>query len=402
MKLPDGSHLTYCTNIHPGEGLAQVRDALERHVRAVKRSVCPDAPFGVGLRLSARAAGELLEGSALTDLKNFLEHAGLYVFTINGFPYGPFHGTPVKAEVYLPDWRSPERLHYTGQLAKVLATLLPQGLEGSISTVPVGFKAEFLDPTEVTRAADNLIAAAGDLHNLERESGRRITLALEPEPCCHLETIDEAVAFFTQVLRSERAISRMAEHCGITRNQAATAVQRHLGLCLDTCHAAVEYEDPADLLAQLDAAAIRIAKVQLSSGLRIPKVDAQALTALSPYADTTYLHQVVERRDGLLRRFTDLPEAFAAHAARADGQSPEWRVHVHVPVFLETLPHFGTTQNFLCAILDAQMRQKLCDHLEVETYTFDVLPSEARCVDVDSAIARELSFCLSRLQATGG
>jgi sugar phosphate isomerase/epimerase len=367
----------------------------------VRAEVCPDRPFGTGLWLSADVLRELQAPGALADLQQLLAQHGLYVFTLNAFPYGAFHGHAVKERVFEPDWRSDARREYSDGLATLLAQLLPDGVSGSISTLPGGFKPAIRTPADEQAIADQLLAHAAHLHAIHERTGKRIALAIEPEPCGYLETIAELIAFFERQLRSERALARLAQRAGVSSNAAAGLVQRHLGVCLDTCHAAVEFEDPERLVSELRAAAIPIAKVQLSSGLRIAEVDDTARAALSPYLDPVYLHQVVERRDGELTRYLDLPQALAALAGAANEPARrEWRVHFHVPVFLARMRAFDSTQSFLRAILALQRAQPLSSHLEVETYTWDVLPDEARSDDLTQAIARELRFCLTELGAT--
>src|SRR4051812_38256274 len=183
-----GAQLTYCTNIHPGESWEQVFENVRTHVLAVKALVAPERAFGVGLRLSAQAARSLREPDRLLAFREFLDRHQLYVFTINGFPYGPFHAQPVKGAVYRPDWREPERGRYTSDLACLLAELLPEGSSGSISTVPGGFKADLAGPEHVSRIAAQLVEQALELHRRQQRSGRLVPLALEPEPCCLLET----------------------------------------------------------------------------------------------------------------------------------------------------------------------------------------------------------------------
>lgn len=367
MKLA-GAHLTYCTNIHPGESWAEVEANLVRHVAAVKAMVSPDAPFGVGLRLSARAAQELA-GGALPRLHCLLADHGMYVFTINGFPYGRFHGAPVKDAVYRPDWLEPERVAYTDQLADLLAALLPDGVDGSISTVPGCFRARG-DAGALPAIARNLRRSAEHLAAIERATGKRITLAIEPEPCCVIETIDQAIALFTEHLRGAS----------------------HLGICLDACHAAVEYEDLPAALAALRAAGVPVAKLQLSCGLRLAPVDAAGRRAVARFADDVYLHQVVARRGGALVRHVDLPDALA-DPAPAD----EWRVHCHVPIVRDALGAFASTQDFLAELLAHQRRAPIAHHLEVETYTWDVLPPELRDAPIADAVARELRWVMERL-----
>ena len=396
MKL-GSSHLSYCTNIHPGESWDEVRGNLERFLPQVKRRVCPSAPFGVGLRLSASAARSLSAPETLAQFVGFLRQNDLYVFTINGFPYGPFHGTRVKEEVYLPDWREAARLEYTNTLADLLAALVPPGRDhgGSISTVPGAFKPNADTPQAIAQIVDLLIRHVAHLVNLERETGRTIVLALEPEPCCLLETVKETVAFFGDHLYARRAATHLASLAGLDVRDAEEALHRHLGVCLDLCHAAVEFEDPADCLDTLAGAGIPIAKIQVTAGLRIARVTSDSVAALQRFEDGVYLHQIVERASGALRRYVDIDAARAAATWRAG--DCEWRVHFHVPVFLEELDGFSSTQPFVREALALHRQQARTPHLEVETYTWSVLPASAREVPIDEAIARELLWVQGQL-----
>ncbi|MGB0714052.1 MAG: metabolite traffic protein EboE [Gammaproteobacteria bacterium] len=377
MQLIDGSHLSYCTNVHPGENWADTFAALRHSLPRIKAGTRPSGDFGVGLRLSAVAARELEQGDNLAEFQDFLAREDLYVFTLNGFPYGPFHGQAVKEQVYQPDWRCDERVEYTLSLARILARLLPDDLEyGSISTVPGAFKPDVRTIDDQRAMAANLGRVADAFAHLEDQTGRRLILALEPEPMCFLETMDEAIAFFT------------------THLQGDAAQRRHLGLCLDTCHAAVEFEDADTIIDRVGAAGITIAKVQLSSALDIPAVDTAARTALARFSEDTYLHQTVQHRDGSLTRFLDLPQALDTFTAN---DAPHWRTHFHVPVFREAMEHFGTTQEFLVRILDRHRATPISAHLEVETYTWGVLPPQFRDMDLETGIGRELEWVLERL-----
>ena len=388
------AQLTYCTNVHPGETLAAVRAVLQRHVAAVKARVTPDAPFGVGLRLAAAAADTLAEPGELERFKAELLDGGLYCFTLNGFPYGAFHQTRVKERVYLPDWLSPERLRYTQVLARLLSELLPIGVNGSISTVPGCFKDHASDEAAEQSIANALVDLTATLVDLERSKGRHIALALEPEPECFLETTDQTLRFFEQRLFSRKARERLVEKADLEPADAERALRRHLGVCLDTCHASVEFEAPLQAFRRLRGAGIAVPKVQLSAGLRLPQATPERIDSLREFADDVYLHQTVVRHAGSLQRYVDLPEAFA-HAARDDA---EWRVHFHVPIFLRELGTFESTQDDLLPLLDELARVDACPHLEVETYTWDVLPPAFRNVPIEDAVARELGFVIERLE----
>ena len=398
MRIGAG-HLTYCTNIHPGETWPEIRDNLERHLLRVRDLVAPGAPFGIGLRLSAAAADTLAQEGHLAAFRAFLHANDLYVFTINGFPYGAFHRIRVKEDVYKPDWRDERRLAYTDRLATLLAALLPADMdvEGSISTVPGAFKPEIRSPIDVARMAEQMLRHAAHLVRLREKTGRTICLALEPEPFCFIETVEETAAFFESHLFSSAAIERLSDATGLSRRAAEESLHRHLGVCLDLCHAAVEFEMPHAALARLDAAGIRIVKMQLSAGLRVARVDETILGALRPFAEDVYLHQVVERSAAGLKRYPDLGEAFAG---LGDGMGErEWRIHFHVPIFREDLGAFSTTQPFMRQILAAHRDKPISAHLEVETYTWDVLPREHRGTDVVTDIAREIAWAQRELGA---
>lgn len=402
MKLsaPGEPYLTYCTNIHPGETWPEVRANLERYVVAVKARIAPDRRFGVGLRLSAEAAEALAKPGELGAFRSFLDANGLYVFTINGFPFGVFHGTRVKEQVYLPDWLDERRLAYTDRLAELLANLLPAEpeLEGSISTVPGAYKARVAREADAVRMAEFLLRHAATLHRLRERTGKVISLALEPEPCCYLETIGETVRFFEQYLFSAAAVTAVARLTGLGRAESETALHRHLGVCFDTCHMAVEFEDPLGGLRTLRAAGIRIGKIQISAGLRVllDPSDRRLLDALRPFAEGVYLHQVVERRGSTLTRFVDLPDALEAVGKGGNGPR-EWRIHFHVPLFRRELGRFANTQDDLREVLGLLRREEFSQHLEVETYTWEVLPEEYRREDTVTAVGRELAWVLEQL-----
>lgn len=397
LHLPGSPHLTYCTNIHAGERWAEIEAALRKHVLPIKAEVSPDQPMGIGLRLSATAADELAKPEALAALKAFLAQSDLYVFTINAFPYGNFHGTRVKERVYEPDWRDERRVLFSNKAADILEALLPEGVEGSISTVPGAYKDAINGPIDIARMVYHLIRHAAYLYRLAEETGKHISLALEPEPCCFLETIDEAIDFFNDHLFARQSVETFRRLTDISSREAREALRRHLGICLDVCHASVEFEDPVECLGRLAAVGIKVPKIQLSSALRIPVVNANAAELLARFDDGVYLHQTVEVQADRVTRYRDLPEALAAlRSGRAGG---EWRVHCHVPLFQADYGALQSTQQPLANLLAACKRSALAPHLEVETYTWDVLPADMRGIDVSSDIARELKWVRSQLGA---
>jgi sugar phosphate isomerase/epimerase len=372
----------------------------------VRDQVGRSGPFGVGLRLAAEAASELMRPEAARDFAALLSDLGLYVFTLNGFAYGRFHGAPVKAAVYQPDWTETERVVYTRHLGAVLTNLLPAGVDGSISTVPGAYKANAKAASVRDAIAHNMALACCDLATLESDFGRRMTLALEPEPCCMLETTQETIDFFEQYLFSRENRSVVASKLGCSSERAEDLLRRHLGVCLDTCHVAVEFETAARSFERYAERGILVPKVQLSAGLKLNPRRPVELDALRAFDEPVYLHQVVQRNAQQLARFTDLPEAFesAARISACHGwaEDAQWRVHFHVPIFSRDCGDFESTQSDLVPLLKLLRHAPQPPHLEVETYTWDVLPASLRTEQLSHALARELAWVLSHLEGTGG
>ncbi len=390
-------HLTYCTNIHAGETWADIFAGIRSYLPGIKTEISPEDPMGVGLRLSASAADTLCDPQVLAEFEAFLKSGDFYIFTLNGFPYGTFHGQPVKEGAYRPDWADPARLKYTNTLADLLAKWLPQGMEGSISTVPGTYKpwAEASGAGDIVATiADNIICHVAHLVDIHATTGKFINLALEPEPFCLIETIDETVDFFKTHLFNDQAASRLAGLTGQTMEAASIALRGHLGICYDVCHAAVEFEDPQASLETLKKAGIKISKLQLSSALRIPSIGSNSGAQLAAMDEPVYMHQVVENRDGEIRRFSDIPDALETIDS---AQGAEWRIHFHVPVFLEEMQNMGTTQHFLKEILAIHAASPVTEQLEVETYTWDVLPETYRTAGLGAAISRELHWVREQL-----
>jgi hypothetical protein len=393
-------HLTYCTNIHPGNGWSEVFANLQRYVPALKARFAPHKTFGIGLRLSGRESSELLQGDHLQQFQDFLQERGLYVFTLNGFPYGPFHQQPVKALVHAPDWRDEERVAYTLRLIEILAFLLPNGIDGSISTSPLSYKAWInMQDTAMWRGfTRNIVRIAEVLVRVKHEHGKFIHLAIEPEPDGLLENSEEVVRFYTNWLLEEGA-HMLSNSLSISRDEARSHLLEHIRICFDTCHVAVAYEAPETVLERFDQIGIKVGKVQISSALKVAFPDeevarADIACALEPFAESTYLHQVVQRNhDGSLRHYPDLIEALPYIQ---DQQIAQWRIHFHVPIFIDRFPRFQSTQDTILDTLDLLAQRRFCRHLEIETYTWSVLPDDLK-KDLGDSIAREYKWVLSNM-----
>jgi sugar phosphate isomerase/epimerase len=395
MRLGDDGFfgLTYCTNIHPAVGWAEVLASLERHAPALKQRLSPASSFGIGLRLSGAESRELLHGDQLEQFATWLDARGLYVFSLNGFPYGTFHKAPVKADVHAPDWRDEERVAYTLRLVDILGRLLPADLDGSISTSPLSYKAwvDQADSATWQLLARNIARVAAALYRAQRESGNVLHLDLEPEPDGLLENSHELVRFFDDWLLPVGG-AWLADELGISPAAARSALLEHIRVCFDTCHMAVAHEDPATVLDRFAAHGIQVGKVQVSSGLEVPLPADRA--ALEAFADPVYLHQVTQRnRDGTLIQYPDLPQALSS---LNEPRALDWRIHFHTPLFVESYGSFRSTQSWITRTLDEVRRRRNCRILEIETYTWDVLPPEFKS-DLTDSIAREYEWVLAAL-----
>ena len=368
--------LSYCTNVHPGRTVAEVEQGLDRFTVPVSRRY--GGELAAGLWLAQRVVREMLtEPAEVERFAASLRQRGLSCHTLNAFPYGDFHSARVKENVYRPDWSEPQRLEYTRDCARILAAFLPPDSEGSISTVPLGFKG-FGHPADfMERSIRQLIQLAKDLQRLYGETGKRIRLAIEPEPLCVLETTDETILFFER-LREEA-----------TRRGAAAAVTEFIGACYDVCHQAVEFEDVAASIRSLADAEIRINKVHITCALQVerPAENEAARRALAGYIEPRYLHQTFALSGRDVLRAVDLTEDLAMRPEPAFRDAAMWRIHFHVPVDAERMGPLGTTRDELRRALAAVAELDYAPHLEVETYTWKVLPDQA---DLVEGLAREL------------
>jgi sugar phosphate isomerase/epimerase len=383
-KLP----LSYCTNVHPGRTVAEVETSLNDFAVPLRENL--GAPLAAGLWLAQPVIRELL---ALKDgvkrLSDRLRQQGLTCHTLNAFPFGDFHSARVKENVYLPDWADAKRLQYTVDAANVLAALMPEGCEGSISTMPLGFK-PFEHPAGfLERSGDQLIEAARQLDELHDETGKVIRLAIEPEPFCLLETTAEALAFF-------ELLWQRATDAGV-----ADAARRHLGLCYDVCHQSVEFEDVAASIGAIDDAGVRINKVHITCAIELadPANNVEGRMSLSRYVEPRYLHQTMARLPGgKVLREVDLNEKLALEPSKEFRNAECWRVHFHVPVNAEHLGPLQTTRPDLERALRTVASLSYAPHLEVETYTWEVLPDGGKTPLVEG-LTRELTATRDLLDA---
>jgi hypothetical protein len=386
---PRPAQIGYCTNVHAGADLDSTRANLQRHALAVKRLYSPGSPMGVGLWLSASAARRLLAEGRLGEWAAWLREVGLVPFTLNGFPFGDFHQPVVKHRVYHPTWAEPERLDYARDLVTILDGLLPAGMEGTISTLPLAWGRPAPGADELGRMAAALRQLAGELARRERETGRLISICLEPEPGCILQRSEDVLRFFREYLLP---------------GQDEGPLRRHVRICHDICHQVVMFEDQAEVLARYRAAGIKVGKVQVSSAVCLPADQASpeqraaALAQMAEFAEDRYLHQTVTREDprAVPVFYEDLPDALAA--AREGRARGEWRVHFHVPIYLE---RFGRLQASPWAIRECVRvvtEYANTTHFEVETYAWGVLPPELRQPDLATGIAQEMSWFAESLR----
>ena len=397
MDLGKYGHLTYSTLVHPGDTWEEMWHSLTTYVPQVKARVSPNKPYGVSLRISASSAETLTNSpEERKKLSAFLDDNDMYLYTVNAFPYGPFKNQIVKLEVYEPDWATERRTRYTMQVADILAEVCPDFVNPSIQSPPLGFKGNVTGPDYVEAFAANVRHLAAHLHRIRERTGRTVTLALEPEPCCVLETTAETVDFFVNVLRSDKSIAALARDLETTPNEARAILQRHIGTVYDICHQAVEFENITESLQSLADNDIPVFKLQEAAAVRIPDVTQASVDALQEYADSVYLTQTIQMKDGVITRFLNLEDAFADFHANPGKR--EWRIHFHVPVFLEELgEHFKTTRFAIEEALAFHKKHMKSTQLEIETYTWDVLPDHLKTGDIVDYVTMELEWVKGQL-----
>ena len=387
--------LGYCTNIHPGEAWDDHFQHLREQVPAVKAAVSPNDLLPLGLRLANQASIDLMQPDRLAEFKAWLAQTGCFVYTMNGFPYGGFHDQQVKDQVHAPDWTTTERVDYTIRLFRLLAQLLPDGeLEGGISTSPLSYrlwwKTAQSEYQAMQTATLNILRVLDELIQVRAETGRVLHLDIEPEPDGLLDNIGDFVEWYTDLLRPTARLY-LAQKYGLKSTEADFALCEHIQLCFDVCHMAVAYETTDDVLAALEEADIRVGKVQVSSALRLSfeQDTAAKLDAIAVFNESTYLHQVVARlASGELNHYADLPDALADFDPETHR---EWRVHFHVPLFLEQYGLLQSTQNSVVDVLNRQRTQPFTNQLEIETYTWGVLPADLQ-LPISESIAREIAW----------
>ena len=371
-------HLSYCTNVHPAEDLAGVLDQLDRYSGPIREAAGLPV-LGVGLWLPSAVAAQLAASSEDRDLlRKKLFDNGLELRTINAFPWAAFHADVVKLSVYSPDWTEPARLTYTLDCAQILADLLPPGAAGSISTLPLGWR-EGWTADHNRLATEAMAALSARLRQLRDRTGRTIRVDIEPEPGCILDNVADVVAW-------------LAPRLGAIDPE-------FVGICLDTCHLAVSFADPEQTVRQISSAGIRIVKVQASSALEVPHPDrADNRAAIAEFAEQRYLHQVRELSpNGQILGVDDLPEALT----ELPGAGP-WRVHFHVPLHHQPAAPLRATSEVLSRAVAAVRDTPLGSHthLDIETYTWSVLPEGANPADLVDGIAAELRWATTELLHT--
>ena len=388
MQINEGIHLAYCTNIHRGEGWRETFDGLKNYTLKVRDNVSEGKPFAIGLRLGNSAAIELSEDGSgkIEEFIKWLDENNCYVFTINGFPYGQFHGARVKEQVYRPDWTSNKRLEYTKLLFDILSKILPSGISGSVSTLPGSFK-EFISNEEEQGAQiiDNLGVCGDYVKQLRESTGKDMHLGLEPEPLGWFENTIETINFF-----------------GRFRSVHGDKYNSIIGVNYDTCHLAIEYENANESLLLLKENDIRISKLHLSSALKL-KPDEAAVNYLKKFEEDVYLHQVIARyKNGELVRFRDLPDAIQKFNSNQMVDAVEWRVHFHIPLHSSPSEAFSDTNDHIREALEVlSLAPTLCAHLEMETYTWEVLPKSMQTNDVVDQLSHEYKWTLDELQSVG-
>ncbi len=402
--LTKAEHLTYCTNIHAGESWKDHFAALKNNFPVIKEKLSPGNPMGIGLRLSNEASIELIKKENLSVFKKWLKNQNAYVFTMNGFPYGGFHRTIVKDQVHTPDWVTDKRVEYTLRLFHILTALIPEGMDGGVSTSPLSYRRWFTTQEQASKAKDiatkNIIRIIESLIQIHQSTGKLLHLDIEPEPDGLLETGNEFIEWFENDLLPI-GIPVIKAKLNVSSQKAEDLIKKHLCLCYDVCHFAIGYEPHQSIIDDIKRRGIKVGKIQISAALKAEMNSSEnerksIKQNFEKFNEPVYLHQVVARtRDGRLLRYPDLPEALKE---KDNSSVNEWRAHFHVPVFAEKFDLLSSTQDEIAEVLSLQKKEPFTNHLEVETYTWEVLPQDLR-LPLQDSIIRELEWVKRILEA---
>lgn len=401
MEVNTG-HLTYCTNIHPGKNWEDDFEALKLNFPIIRNNVAGKQAMGLGLRLSNASSLQLEKPEALAGFQLWLKDQNAYVFTMNGFPYGEFHRTVVKEDVHAPDWTTEDRKNYTLRIFNILRQLLPEGMDGGISTSPLSYRHWFKSPEELAyatnKATEHVLEVIKYLIQIYQETGVVMHLDMEPEPDGIIETGREFIDWFESILLP-LGVPEIANAFQLGEEEANILIRQHLCLCYDVCHFAMGYEEHGAVLQELEAKGIRVGKIQISAALKAdmvldPEKKQEVKTAFEQFNEPTYLHQVVARKaNGELLRYRDLPEALTDFN---NTDVLEWRSHFHVPISIREIGYLSSTQSDIETLLALQKAKPFSTHLEVETYTWEVLPEQLK-LPIAQSISNELNWVIQTL-----
>lgn len=389
-------HLTYCTNIHAGESWDDHFAQLQKHLPAIKKEIAPDRSMGIGLRLSDEASVDLSKSDNLSTFKEWLKAQHAYVFIMNGFPFGGFHRIVVKDKVHAPDWTTPERERYTSRLAHLLSELLPEGMEGGISTSPLSYRYWHVEkqlPEIFEESTLQLLRVVDQLIQIKQATGKSIHIALEPEPDGLIGDGKEFINWYTDYL-IPIGVPYLSRLYGCDKDAAERYIRQHIQLCYDVCHFAVNFEEHALMISRLKELGIKVGRIQISSALKAtfpsaPEDRQATVNAFARFDESVYLHQVVSlQQSGQYKRYRDLPEALAD---KDKDSAKEWRAHFHVPVFEEDYGKLQSTQSDIRELISIHKHTPFTSHLEVETYTWEVLPEEKK-LPLTESITREMQW----------
>ena len=398
MYINQSFHITYCTNIHPGFDWQTTFESIKEHVPKIKQQVSKNEQFGLGLRLSNKASEELGLDENLAEFQKWLLENEVYVFTMNGFPYGNFHDERVKDRVHAPDWTTKNRVTYTKRLFNQLAFLVPEGISGGISTSPISYKhwhtTDELKHKALSVGAEHLAEIVLHLYAIEADTGKYLHLDIEPEPDGMLENSDEVLHFFSEYLLPI-ASSVLAHTLGKDKEEASKIIHRYITICYDICHFSLAYEEPEDTFRKFETAGIKIGKIQVSAALKIlskASGNAEIWETLALFDEPTYLHQVTEIIDDKVKTYNDLPLVL-----ENKNDFTELRAHFHVPIFMKQFGELYSTQDHIIKVIHYLKKRSVSEHLEIETYTWDVLPSALK-KDLTESITREINWLTNKMR----
>jgi hypothetical protein len=382
--------LSYCTNIHFGESWEEVFYILKFHSRKLRNAFLKMDQFGIGLRLSNSSIINLSKSSFFFDFLFWLKINNFYIKSVNGFPYSFFGSNYIKDNVYLPDWSNFKRYIYSRRIIILFSNFLNKNNFGGISTLPLSYKYFFCNYSYnnlYIKSIKYLYSLLILLNDIYVNNKIFIHLDIEPEPDCVVSNTLDYINFFKKWL-----LDRIILY--FLKKKIHMFILNYFRICFDICHSSVEFESICQSFNSIFLFNIKFGKFQISSSLKIDKMNFYNSYVFSYLPETPYIHQVYGKTfyDNIIT-YKDIS---LAHILLYKKKIVEYRIHYHVPIFFDKYEIFESTQQYIIEFFKLLKKRNAFYIFEIETYTFDILPCYLK-LNILYSLKREYDWVIKNL-----